>query len=399
MKSLCKRALCSVLLFSLTVAAAGATNWGLSYRNGANMPPSGEDTAEKLAQYGAYFMGDGAQKTIYLTFDCGYENGNTAKILDTLKKRHVPATFFVVGHYLDAAPALVRRMADEGHLVGNHSVNHPNMTKVSQERMKSELQNLETQYTAVTGRKLAPFFRPPEGSYTYENLRWAQSLGYHTTLWSVAYKDYDVDNQPSYASAMQTLNARVHNGAIVLLHVISRTDAEVLDELITDWKAKGYEFGALSALPGMPSPTVTALPSASAFAVDGAAVTPTAYLIGGSNYVKLRDIAQALTATEKPVAVSYNAAADVVLLTAGGVYEPVGGELSGTPDVAAAQAVSSRQSVTLDGAPLALTAYSIGGANYVKLRDIAAALDCAVSYDPATQAVGLDTAASYQIEN
>ncbi|MDO4270506.1 MAG: polysaccharide deacetylase family protein [Eubacteriales bacterium] len=395
MKNPFKRFVCAALACGLLGGAAGATDWGLSYRNGANMPPSGEDTAETLARYGAYYMGGAADKTIYLTFDCGYENGNTAKILDTLKRRHVPAVFFVVGHYLDAAPALAKRMGDEGHLVGSHSVNHPNMTKVSQERFESELRGLETKYAAVTGRRLAPFFRPPEGSYTYDNLRWAQSLGYHTTLWSVAYKDYDVNDQPSYASAMQTLDARVHNGAIVLLHAISSTDAAVLDELITDWKAKGYEFAALSALPGLPNPTVTAVPNAAAFTVDGAPAAPTAFLIGGSNYVKLRDAAQALAGTEKAFSVSYDKASDSVALVSGEVYAPNGAELAGPRDAAAVQAYASPQTITLDGAPLGVDAYSIDGANYVGLRDLARALDCCVTYDRETQAVGLDTSRSY----
>ena len=106
----------------------------------------------------------------------GYENGNTAKILDTLKKHHVPGAFFVVGHYLDAAPELVKRMTDEGHLVCNHSDNHPNMTTVGYDRFVSELTGLAAQYKALTGKKIAPFFRPPEGSYTYDTLRWTQQL-------------------------------------------------------------------------------------------------------------------------------------------------------------------------------------------------------------------------------
>ena len=394
-RDLGKRLLGAALALGLTLSPAGATDWGLSYRDGANRPPYGEDTADKLRQYGAYYMGDADRKTIYLTFDCGYENGNTGRILDTLKRRHVPATFFVVGHYLDAEPALARRMGDEGHLVGNHSVNHPNMTKVSQERMVKELRDLETQYQAVTGRRLDPFFRPPEGSYNYNSLSWAQSLGYHTILWSVAYHDWDENNQPAYGDAMQILSTRVHNGAIVLLHVISKTDADVLDELIGKWKAEGYEFAALSALPGLPNPTVTAVPGSASFTVDDTPAAFRAYLIGGNNYVKLRDAAQALSGTDKQFSVDYDKAAETVTLTSGTAYTPIGGELAGHADVAAMQAKTSSQLLTLDGAALTLTAYEIEGANYVKLRDLAGALDCAVTYDKETGAVGLDTALPY----
>lgn len=396
MKKLWKKLLCAALAGGMVLPAAGATDWGLWYGNGANQPPNGEDTVQTLAQYGAYYMGETDEKVLYLTFDCGYENGNTAKILDTLKKHHVPGAFFVVGHYLDAAPELVKRMADEGHLVCNHSDNHPNMTTVGYDRFASELTGLAAQYKELTGKKIAPFFRPPEGSYTYNTLRWAQQLGYHTTLWSVAYADWDPENQPSYASARQTINSRVHNGAIVLLHAVSSTNAAILDDLITNWKAQGYTFKALSALPGLADPTVSALPNHAPFTVDGQAAAPTAFLIEGSNYVKLRDMAAMLAGTEKGFAVAYDGENDSVALTSGTAYDPLGTELAGVRDAAVVQAGAGSQQITLDGAPLSLTAYMIDGANYVKLRDLAQALDCGVTYDPATQAVGLQPSLPYE---
>lgn len=397
MKTLLKRMLCAALTCGMAISAAGATDWGLWYGNGLNQPPNGEDTVQTLAQYGAYYMGEADEKVLYLTFDCGYENGNTAKILDTLKKHHVPGAFFVVGHYLDAAPELVKRMADEGHLVCNHSDNHPNMTTVSHDRFVSELTGLAAQYKALTGRTIAPFFRPPEGSYTYDTLRWAQQLGYHTTLWSVAYADWDPANQPSYASAKQTINSRVHNGAIVLLHAVSSTNAAILDELITGWKAQGYTFKALSALPGLANPTVSAVPNDAPFTVDGQAAAPTAFLIEDSNYVKLRDIAAMLAGTEKGFSVAYDGASDAVALTSGAAYEPLGTELAGVRDAAAVQAGAGSQQMMLDGVPLELDAYMIDGANYIKLRDLGQALDCGVTYDPATQAVGLEPSLPYQV--
>ena len=384
-----KRALSAALALAVAILPAGAANWGLWYGNGAHQPPSGEDTAQTLAQYGAYYMGDPAEKTLYLTFDCGYENGNTAKILDTLKRQHVPAAFFVVGHYLDAAPALVRRMGDEGHLVANHSNNHPNLSRVGKDRFTTELNTLAAQYKAQTGRTIAPFYRPPEGAYTYDNLRWAQELGYHTTLWSVAYADWDPASQPSLTSAKQTIRARAHNGAIILLHAVSSTNAAILDDLISGWKAEGYTFKALSALPGLPAPTVSAIPNDAAFSVGDTAFAPTAYLIGGSNYVKLRDAAQALSGTEKSFSVAYDAASDSVALISSEDYASLGSELSGPRDAACVQARAGSQSLTLNGDALSLTCYRIDGANYVRLRDLAAALDCGVGYDAATRAVTL----------
>ena len=395
MTKLKKRFLCAALALGMTVLSAGATNWGLWYGNGVHQPPNGEDTVQTLAQYGAYYMGSASEKTLYLTFDCGYENGNTAKILDTLKKQHVPGAFFVVGHYLDAAPALVKRMADEGHLVGNHTNNHPNMSKVGHDRFTSELTSLADQYKALTGRTIAPFYRPPEGSYTYDNLRWAQSLGYHTTLWSVAYGDWDPDNQPSYASAKQTIRSRAHNGAIILLHAVSSTNAAILDDLITQWKAEGYTFKALSALPGIANPTVSAIPNSAPFAVNDTAFTPTAYLIGNANYVKLRDTAQALAGSDKAFAIDYDAQTDSVALTPGAAYLPLGTELTGPRDAACVQAQSGSQKLTLDGEALTLSTYRIDGANYVKLRDLAKALDCGISYNAVTRAVTLLPGESY----
>ena len=396
MERLWKKLLCAALAGGMILSAAGATDWGLWYGNGVNQPPNGEDTVQTLAQYGAYYMGETDEKVLYLTFDCGYENGNTAKILDTLKKHHVPGAFFVVGHYLDAAPGLVKRMTDEGHLVCNHSDNHPNMTTVGYDRFVSELTGLAAQYKALTGKKIAPFFRPPEGSYTYNTLRWAQQLGYHTTLWSVAYADWDPANQPSYASARQTINSRVHNGAIVLLHAVSSTNAAILDDLITNWKAQGYTFKALSALPGLADPTVSALPNDAPFRVDGQAAAPTAFLIDGSNYIKLRDIAAMLADTEKGFAVAYDLATDSVALAGGRTYTPLGTELAGVRDAAVVQAGAGSQQITLDGAPLTLTAYMIDDENYVKLRDLAQAIDCGITYDPATQAVDLNPSLPYE---
>lgn len=387
-----KRGLCALCAGVLLSSAAGAINWGLWYGNGAGKPPNGEDSVQTLAKYGSYYMGDTDSKVIYLTFDCGYENGNTSKILDVLKKHHAPAAFFMVGDYLDTAPELSKRMGDEGHIVGNHTSNHPNMSKVSKTKFEQELTSLSKQYEQVTGRKLDPFYRPPEGSYTHDNLQWAQNLGYHTTLWSVAYADWDQNKQPSRESALKTLNSRVHPGAIVLLHAVSSTNAAILDELLTGWENQGYRFDYLSALPGLSDPAKTAIPSDCTFAVDGTAAPLTAYLIDSANYVSLRDCAAALRATGSAFAVGYDEATDTVTLTRGQMYEPIGTELKGTPDVTAMQARAGSKGLLVDDQTATVSAYTIDGANYVNLRDLTALVGGTVGYDETSKQVTLTSA-------
>lgn len=224
-------------------------NWGLSFPTPGE-PPTGNATAEYLRQYNAYFTGDTNQKTIYLTFDAGYENGQTAAILDALKKHHAPAAFFVVGNFISSAPDLVKRMTDEGHIVGNHTFHHPDMSQiVDKASFEKELQNLEALYTEVTGQPMQKFYRPPQGKYNEENLKMAQELGYRTVFWSLAYVDWYTDNQPTHDEAFSKLLPRIHNGAIVLLHSTSATNAEILDELLTKWEDAGYTFGTLNDLP------------------------------------------------------------------------------------------------------------------------------------------------------
>ena len=235
------------LLVSEPTKAASAS-WGLGF-GAQGSTPTGNVSAEKLAQYGAFYVGDTDEKVIYLTFDAGYENGNTAPILDALKKHDVPATFFLVGNYLDTAPDLVKRMVAEGHTVGNHTTTHPDMSKLSTEAaFVGELSTLEKQYRELTGEEMVKFYRPPQGKYSEDNLKMAHRLGYHTFFWSLAYVDWYVDQQPTREQAMSKLTARIHPGAIVLLHSTSSTNAAILDDLLTEWKAMGYTFGRLQDL-------------------------------------------------------------------------------------------------------------------------------------------------------
>lgn len=221
--------------------------WGLSFGE-SGQQPSGNASPEELAQYDAYFVGDDSEKIIYLTFDCGYENGNTAAILDALKAHDAQGTFFVVGHYLESAPELVKRMVEEGHAVGNHTYHHYDIDTLDEAAFQEELKSVEDKFFEVTGAELSPFYRPPEGKCGITNMKRAQDMGYNTIFWSLAYVDWDTENQPSHEAAFEKLTGRIHPGAIVLLHNTSSTNGEILDELLTKWEDMGYSFAPLSSL-------------------------------------------------------------------------------------------------------------------------------------------------------
>jgi len=222
--------------------------WGLSFRT-EGQPPTGPADTKQLAQYDAAYLGNTDEKVIYLTFDAGYENGSTAKILDVLKKHNVPAAFFLVGNYIEKNADLVRRMVDEGHIVGNHTMHHFDMSKLSdKEAFTKELQDLETLFKETTGKDMPKYYRPPQGIYSQENLQMAKELGYKTVFWSLAYVDWRNDAQPTKEEAFSKLLPRIHNGAVVLLHSTSSTNAEILDELLTKWEAAGYRFASINSL-------------------------------------------------------------------------------------------------------------------------------------------------------
>ena len=220
-----------------------SVSWGLSF-NTPDGIPTGSAPAEELKKYGAYYIGDTKERTIYLTFDAGYENGYTSEILDTLKKHNAKAVFFLVGNYIKTSPELVIRMVNEGHTVGNHTMTHPDMSGISDpEDLRKELEGLEELYYETTGKKLTKLYRPPQGLFSTENLKEAQKLGYSTLFWSLAYADWNNDAQPTKEAAFDKLIPRIHNGAVVLLHSTSRTNCEILDELLTKWEEMGYSFG------------------------------------------------------------------------------------------------------------------------------------------------------------
>lgn len=222
--------------------------WGLSFRQ-EGMPPVAPVNQATLEKMGGVYLGDTKEKTIYLTFDAGYENGCTARILDVLQKHNAPAAFFLVGNYLEKNGDLVRRMVEEGHIVGNHTMHHKDMSKLNDpEVFGKELRDLEELFREVTGKELPRYYRPPQGVYSEENLKMAQEMGYKTVFWSLAYADWDNEKQPTREQAFGKLLPRIHNGAVVLLHSTSQTNAEILDELLTKWEEMGYCFGSLTDL-------------------------------------------------------------------------------------------------------------------------------------------------------
>lgn len=229
-------------------SSSQSSNWGLSFQE-ERKRPVGNATIEELSRYNAFYAENTEEKKIYLTFDAGYENGNTPAILDALKKHEAPATFFVVGNFISENQELIKRMEAEGHIVGNHTMTHPDMSKIStQESFQKELSGVEDIYKEITGKEMTKFYRPPQGIYSTLNLSMAKEMGYHTFFWSLAYVDWYQDNQPDPQEAIEKLTRRIHPGAIVLLHSTSSTNAQILDELLNKWEDMGYSFHSLNEL-------------------------------------------------------------------------------------------------------------------------------------------------------
>ena len=236
------------MLFLYFGSSLQTGSWGLSFRQ-EGAPPIGNAGQDQLRRYDAAYLGDTTQKVLYLTFDAGYENGCTEQILDTLKAHRVSAAFFLVGNYIERNADLVRRMVEEGHLVGNHTLHHYDMSRIGNtQAFRKELQGLEDLFRETTGQELPKYYRPPQGIYSEENLTMAKELGYRTVFWSLAYVDWKNDDQPDPDASLSKLLRRTHNGAVVLLHSTSRTNAKILDALLTGWEKAGYRFGTLPEL-------------------------------------------------------------------------------------------------------------------------------------------------------
>lgn len=214
-------------------------------KNGAPASIDQEGFKEILVQQNSIFLGDTTRKTLYLTFDNGYENGYTAKVLDILKAKKVPATFFVTGQYIKDQPELLKRMVAEGHIIGNHSWSHPDMTTVSDEKIKGELDKVKQAVTELTGQKEMKYLRPPRGIFSYRSLATSNHMGYTNVFWSIAYKDWDTKDQKGAAYAFAKVTAQLHPGAVILLHSVSKDNYEALAQIIDDARKKGYEFESL----------------------------------------------------------------------------------------------------------------------------------------------------------
>ena len=240
------------LLLSLSVYAKGDVYSWCTPRNGNKQPVFSKEAA-LVEDNGGFYIdknhGDSAEeKVLYLTFDAGYENGNVEKILDTMKEKGVTGAFFVLDNLIIKNPDLIRRMKNEGHLICNHTKSHKNLTKCTEEEIKADLLALEEICIKNTGIELDKYFRFPEGKYSIESLKCVNNLGYKTVFWSFGYADWDNNNQPSESYAIKKILSNTHNGAVILLHPTSSTNARILPTLIDAWCAMGYRFGTLDEL-------------------------------------------------------------------------------------------------------------------------------------------------------
>ena len=236
-------------MFSVNAIASPTIHWGLGYEKPGDTP-KGNAPADYLAKFNTYYYGTSQndEHTLFLTFDAGYENGYTEKILDTLKENNVPASFFLVGTYLCKNPELIKRMVDEGHIIGNHTMSHANMSNKSAQDFTTELRRFEEKYNLIVGSEIKKYYRPPEGVFSEGNLAAAKDIGYKTVLWSVSYADWDNKKQPSKEQALNKLMPRLHPGAIILLHSTSATSTDILPQLIAECHKMGYKFKSLDDL-------------------------------------------------------------------------------------------------------------------------------------------------------
>nr|WP_245693835.1 delta-lactam-biosynthetic de-N-acetylase [Sediminibacillus halophilus] len=241
----------AVLLFGAVAIPSGnqVEGYGWGYKKNSNhQPPEVGKYDTILENNGGYYLDKSGEKVIYLTFDNGYEQGYTGKILDVLKKKDVPAAFFVTGHYVDSSPELVKRMVNEGHIVGNHSYHHPDFTKLSKRKMKEELDKLQSAVAKISDQKTMQYVRPPKGTFTEQSIKWANELGYIHMFWSLAFVDWNTNSQKGWQSAYQQVIDQVHPGAVILLHTVSEDNAEALEYLIDDMRKQGYTFKSLDDL-------------------------------------------------------------------------------------------------------------------------------------------------------
>ncbi|MDB5052905.1 MAG: polysaccharide deacetylase [Bacilli bacterium] len=241
----------SVTLFNLNSVAAKDVPYHYGFvksKNSALPSIDNEGFKEIVKKHGAIFLGDTTKKEIYLTFNNGYENGYTVKILDILNEKKVHAAFFVTGHYAKDQPELLKRMMSVGHVIGNHSWSHPDMSQISNSRLKEELEKLKYEVLKITGQKEMHFMRPPSGIFSERVLEVSKELGYTNVFWSIAYKDWDTKVQKGWRYAYDNIMSQLHPGAVIMLHTVSKDNAEALGKIIDDARNRGYEFKSLDQL-------------------------------------------------------------------------------------------------------------------------------------------------------
>jgi len=237
----------AVMGLTLDTSHVYAYGWGFK-KSTENRPPDVGEYDNLLENRQAFYKEETDEKNIYLTFDNGYEQGFTADMLDVLKKHNVPAAFFVTGHYVKSEPDLIKRMVAEGHIIGNHSYGHPDFTKMSKKEVQKELKKLKETVQAITDQETMNYVRPPRGTFNEKTLDWTEEFGYTQVFWSLAFKDWETDQQKGWKHAYEQVMEQVHPGAIVLLHTVSEDNAEALDKIIKRLKKDGYQFKSLDEL-------------------------------------------------------------------------------------------------------------------------------------------------------
>ncbi|WP_079526513.1 delta-lactam-biosynthetic de-N-acetylase [Halobacillus hunanensis] len=240
-------ALCIAFTLLILPITAFAEGWGYKKSSEGKEPEVGK-YGPLVEKYDGFYVDHSGEKVVYLTFDNGYEQGYTGKVLDILKKQQVPAAFFVTGHYIKSAPKLVKRMEEEGHIIGNHSWSHPDFTKLSKQEMKKELGKVEKSVRDLTDQESMTYVRPPQGKFNEQTLKWARELGYVHAFWSLAFVDWQTDHQKGWEYAYQSVIKQIHPGAVILLHTVSKDNADALNELIIQLRKRGYHFGSLNEL-------------------------------------------------------------------------------------------------------------------------------------------------------
>ena len=235
--------------FFSSIGAASSSNaplsWGIPSAKNEQPADPGETFRNLTEKYGALYTGSSKKKQLFLTFDCGYENGYTPGILDVLKKHKAPAAFFVCKHFIEDQPDLIKRMKEEGHVVGNHTSNHICMPESDERTIREEIADNANYMKEATGYEMDPFFRPPKGEYSERTLQITKNMGYTTVFWSLAYPDYDVNNQPGADYVIERFDKYIHPGAIPLIHNISESNAQALDTVLTNLEKEGYSFQSL----------------------------------------------------------------------------------------------------------------------------------------------------------